>query len=249
MKLFIKYSFIILQTLLVSISYSQNGYDKQFYENGLPKSEFNFKNGKKHGVQREWYEYDVEYFGISIHMVDEDDLLKYEHNYKNGIQDSIQKGWGEPSDYVLFWQGAEPKLEYEINYIDGKINYKKNWDYAEVQIWDDGRKYYKKDVLIYESEHNYDHQNKIIKTREVKWYKDEQIESKYEISNGNGVFSSWFNDYSYNGVWEDSVKIMKLKTLKSSLNNKSNSLKLKIEQITVSKTKLFNEKEKLQQTY
>ncbi len=71
----------------------------------LQISERNYKEGKKEGIQKNWYE---------------NGQIMYESNYKKGKKEGIQKGWYDNG-----------QLWYEFNYKEGKQQY---WYFNE-QIW------------------------------------------------------------------------------------------------------------------
>lgn len=71
-----------------------DGIVKEYYQNGILKAEWNYKNGKLNGVSRSYYE---------------SGELETEENYKNGKQEGITK-----------WYYESGKLKYEWNYKNGK---------------------------------------------------------------------------------------------------------------------------------
>ena len=55
-----------------------DGRCRSFHENGQPRGEQNFKNGKRHGIERKWYE---------------NGQLEYEWNYKDETLWVVQQRW------------------------------------------------------------------------------------------------------------------------------------------------------------
>ena len=79
------------------------GFVREWYLNGgQVKSECNYKDGKRDGAKRFWYE---------------DGQLKSECNYKDGKRDGAEKGWYE-----------DGQLKSECNYKDGKWDLWKGWN-------------------------------------------------------------------------------------------------------------------------
>lgn len=98
--------------------FGKNGNYKENYANGNPKSEYNFKEGKYHGICRDWYENRVLYFELNFknglkHGICkswfENGYLKLEENYFNGKLNGICKSWYENGD-----------IHSEFNYINGQ---------------------------------------------------------------------------------------------------------------------------------
>lgn len=68
---------------------------KAYYESGALKAEFNYENGKKHGLTKVYYE---------------SGALEAEANFENGKRHGLSKYYSE-----------DEKLIMRKNYIDGKV--------------------------------------------------------------------------------------------------------------------------------
>ena len=101
-------------------SEKENGVQREYYEDGKLKSEKNYQEGKKHGIQREYFN------GLRGHH------LEREENYKNGKKEGTQKSYRENGELMLeityvdgiadgklkqYWNG---KLQYECFYRKGE---------------------------------------------------------------------------------------------------------------------------------
>ena len=82
------------KSMLKSDGTPVNGIVYSEYENGQLRFETNFKDGEKHGLQRNWHV---------------NGQLEAETNFKDGKQDGMQKVWHENG-----------QLKSETNYKDGK---------------------------------------------------------------------------------------------------------------------------------
>tara|TARA_R110001592_G_scaffold338620_1_gene625907 strand:- start:3928 stop:4503 length:576 start_codon:yes stop_codon:yes gene_type:complete len=113
-----------------------DGWFKLHWENGNPKYEWYYKNGRQEGVSKSWWP--------------NGDIKNIQH-YKNGKRDGVLQGWYEDADPYVVHNKQTSGIR---NYIDGKkdgewIDYYKNG-----QIW--MKKIFSKNKLISEEYWNKD---------------------------------------------------------------------------------------------
>jgi antitoxin component YwqK of YwqJK toxin-antitoxin module len=127
-----------------NIEGERHGLAKEWYDDGTPKYEDNYKDGKYHGVSKGWYEngipkYEWNYKDGKYHGVYKvwrnDGTPKSERNYKDGKKHGVSKGW---------YEDITP--EYEMNYKDGKVHgvYKEWYENGTLEYernYKDGKKH------------------------------------------------------------------------------------------------------------
>jgi antitoxin component YwqK of YwqJK toxin-antitoxin module len=79
----------------------KNGLNKQWFENGQLRIETNYKNGKRDGLDKMWYE---------------NGQLNYVWKFKDGVEDGIQKTWYENGQLLAIWEYKDGVLISEKRY-------------------------------------------------------------------------------------------------------------------------------------
>tara|TARA_B100001115_G_scaffold49276_1_gene36438 strand:+ start:32 stop:937 length:906 start_codon:yes stop_codon:yes gene_type:complete len=153
---------------------------KEWWENGTPRREENFKDGKKHGLWTRWYR-NGQKKGEINHKDGKPDGSGFtwyengqkhlESNYKDGRLDGLQTMW---------YDGGQKKVE--ANYKDGKMEgFAKRW---------------RKTGLI--SEEGYWKAGKIMSV--VMWKPNGEKCSHTNLKNGNGLVTGYYDNGQRTGV-------------------------------------------------
>ena len=99
-----------------------------YYENGTKKTETRYKQGKKHGKEKNWYK---------------DGKIKMTRQYNNGIKVNVHKGWWENRNLkyrYIFDDKGRYNGKVEEWYVTGQklreFNYTNGLENGKQKLWD-----------------------------------------------------------------------------------------------------------------
>ena len=153
------------------------GIIKKCLTNGQVKAFFYVKNGKEHGLQKQWH--------------GEDGQLEFERNYKDGKPDGLTREWydngqlrreknykdGKIVGLSRIWYGEDGQLADEVNYKDGKKDgFHRMWYENGQLIWERNYKDGRKDGF-----------DRI-------WYKNGQLKKESNYKNGRLISTKRYDE-------------------------------------------------------
>ena len=100
---------------IVNLDGKDEGFLKEYYDDGSLKIEFSFENGKKNGVQKRWFN---------------NGQIKTLYNYSKGKLSGMQKKWYENGVLKGEWYYKEDKIHGIVTewYPDNSIKFIKEYD-------------------------------------------------------------------------------------------------------------------------